>query len=220
MVISYAFLLKESWPKLHIFRMSGIRHFRTLYYVPLVSLPHLLPRPVSILRTEKFEVPLASDGVPFIPNLVKNRSNSMGHTPSQETGSTLSQTKKKSPSPRNMQAHYCVNKRPPPVPVLNHMSPIHSPKQYFLQIRFYIILPSTPIANQYPPYDFPNKCTFLISRMRAAWPTHLIIFDLITLITLYKLNKLWSSSLCTFLQPPPRHSLVQIFSQRTCLPTP
>jgi hypothetical protein len=50
---------------------------------------------------------------------------------------------------------------------------------------------------------FPTKIlnTFIMPVMRATLPIHLIL-DLITLITSGEVYKLWSFSLCSFLQPP------------------
>jgi hypothetical protein len=79
------------------------------------------------------------------------------------------------------------------------------------QDPYYIIIflvVSFPMA--FPPN---NLYSFLFSLIRAAYPAHMILVDLIILIILGEECKLQSSSLFSFHHPPSlRLSLVQIFS--------
>jgi hypothetical protein len=60
------------------------------------------------------------------------------------------------------------------------------------------------------PPGFSTKilCEFFISSMRAACRTHLILLALVTIIIFVNEYKLWSSSLCSLLQPPATSSLL------------
>jgi len=60
----------------------------------------------------------------------------------------------------------------------------------------------------YPGFQPKFLHAFLMSRMRATCPSHLIFLDLITLIIYGGAHKLWSSSLCSLLQPPTTSSLL------------
>jgi hypothetical protein len=54
------------------------------------------------------------------------------------------------------------------------------------------------------PFHIPTKTlhTFLASPMHPTWPDPLMFLDLIILIIFGEKYKLWSSILCSFLQPP------------------
>jgi hypothetical protein len=68
---------------------------------------------------------------------------------------------------------------------------------YFLLIHFNIIIPFIPGSSECPA---KLLCAFIISYTRAMCPTHLILFDLITLITYGEEYQLWSSSSSNFLK--------------------
>jgi hypothetical protein len=56
----------------------------------------------------------------------------------------------------------------------------------------------------FPPISYIHSSS---TPIRATRPAHLVLLDLIILCTLQEEYKLWSSSLCSFLQPPVSSSL-------------
>ena len=98
--------------------------------------------------------------------------------------------------------HYRIHKRAPTLPILSQLDQVHTTISHFLKINFNIILPSTL---GFPKWSlspmFPNQILAYASPLstRATTPVHLILLYFITRTILGEKNRLFSSSLCSFL---------------------
>ena len=83
----------------------------------------------------------------------------------------------------NPNVHYHIHKCPPPVPILCHLDPVHTPTSYFWRS---ILILSSHLRLGLPSGLFPSGLltktlyTPLLSPINAIFPVHLILLNFIT----------------------------------------
>jgi len=107
--------------------------------------------------------------------------------------------------------HCRDHKSPPLAHILSQTHPFYTFPPYFPKINHNIILSTLRSSKWSLPFrlcDQSCACTYHLARVRATCLTHPVVLGLITLIISSEVYNLWSSSLCSLLQPPTTSSLL------------
>jgi len=111
-----------------------------------------------------------------------------------------------------MKDHRNLPSSTPTVPVMNQMTQRHTLPSYFIMLNSNIILQSMTRSPMWSPsFRFPqqNPITFQFSSTQVTSLDHLMLLDLITLVTSDKKCKSQSPFTRYFLQPPVTSSLLR-----------